>query len=177
VATKRFAYTSTLGYSAFSTAGGTTTTAAATALSDVAKIQFPGMERGKVDGTVLDSPSGAKEVVPLAGWLDSPDTDVEVMLTETQFAALVGLTNTGQDYVWVYTLPKISTQTTGAKLTVTAMVAKYTPPEAVAGADEPMKSTITLRRTTGLAVFTAGAAIMLALAGSIAAAVCRFLAA
>ena len=68
-----------------------------TSLSEVIDIDGPGMDRGEIDVTNLDSPNGWKENMP--GFKEGGQYTLNMNFTHASFDRLLGLFNLGADYL------------------------------------------------------------------------------
>jgi hypothetical protein len=126
-------------------------------LTQVAKLKPPKMTRRPVDGTHLESTDGYTEAaIPGLGWKESDPYSFDAWFTDAQVAALVALFEAGTEKYWWALLPLASGQTTKPMLTGPGIVSSYEIQEIDKGADEPIRCTFEVTRTSGKWTFTAG---------------------
>ena len=128
-----------------------------TDLTDLARVKWPKFESEDAEITHLSSPNQTKEYLADGGWKDTDLLEVEAYFTETQFNTLLGKVNTQVEEYWRMTMPTISGQTTGPRVKLQGYVKSHEIPEISFDSSAPIMCAFTIKRSTALPTFTAGA--------------------
>jgi hypothetical protein len=124
-----------------------------TEVGDVAEVDAPSLERGRMPNTVLSD----THINPRPGWLSLGDMTFKLKLHKTQYDVLRGYAANGTVLYWRVQMPQLSTEATaGGKWEFQGFIASFKTLENVAvESDEPLMCTFVIAPTT-IPTWTAG---------------------